>query len=323
MGERDSRDRSRGGRPFAGHCRPASDRGGAPWTAVAAAMALLTWGGEARPAKAEPPATCELERGPARTAVRVADGDSVSLDDGSEIRLAGIRTPRALDTIADAAVWPPQTEAVAALASLVLGQRIELAFTPKPRGDRYGRLSAHVFVERDGRRIWVQGHLLEQGHARVSGLFDGFACVDELMAHEQPARIARRGMWSHPAYHDRAAYRTRELMRLRGTLQLVTGRVRKVAEVRNMVLLNFGADWHDDFSVGFKVDRRVPGAQDLAAWMRALEGRRVRVRGWIDRRNGPFIEIAHRSEIEVLDDAVAGNSQPAARGESSGRSAGP
>jgi micrococcal nuclease len=38
---------------------------------------------------------------------------------------------------------------------------------------------------------------------------------------------------------------------------------------------------------------------------RALEGRRVRVRGWIERRAGPAIEVRHPSQIEVVEESEA------------------
>jgi micrococcal nuclease len=38
---------------------------------------------------------------------------------------------------------------------------------------------------------------------------------------------------------------------------------------------------------------------------RALEGRRVRVRGWIERRAGPAIEVRHPSQIEIVEEGEA------------------
>jgi hypothetical protein len=39
--------------------------------------------------------------------------------------------------------------------------------------------------------------------------------------------------------------------------------------------------------------------------LKSLERQRVRVRGFIERRNGPYIEIGHPSEIEVLADVTS------------------
>lgn len=245
---------------------------------------------------------CQLEAGPSRAVTRVIDGESLALDDGSEVKLLGILAPRALDTTATtAAIWPPERDAVATLSALVLGRSIELAFANKLRNDRYGRLLAHAFVDRDGARTWVQGHMLSQGHGRAHALAGNAACLDALLAHERPARDARLGLWSNAAYHERSAYRTRELMRLRNTFQVVAGRVRTVVEKKGVLLLNFGRDWNDDFTVGIKTGKLLLEASGGADAVRGLENRQVRVRGWIERRNGPYIELSHASEIEVLD----------------------
>ena len=42
-----------------------------------------------------------LETGPMRTVARVIDGETVALDDGTELRLIGALTPRALDAGAE------------------------------------------------------------------------------------------------------------------------------------------------------------------------------------------------------------------------------
>lgn len=244
---------------------------------------------------------CQLEAGPSRAVTRVIDGESLALDDGSEVKLLGLLAPRALDTATTVAIWPPERDAVATLSALVLGRSIELAFANKPRNDRYGRLLAHAFVDRDGARTWVQGHMVSLGHGRAHALADNAACLDALLAHERPARDARLGLWSNAAYHERAAYRTRELMRFRNTFQVVAGRVRTVVEKKGVLLLNFGRDWNDDFTVGIKTGKLSLEAPGGAEAVRALENRQVRVRGWIERRNGPYIELSHASEIEVLD----------------------
>ncbi len=64
--------------------------------------------------------------------------------------------------------------------------------------------------------------------------------------------------------------------------------------------INFTADWRSDFTivVAARARRlfRVAGL-DLAG----LEGRRIRVRGWVKSYNGPMIEATHPEQIEVID----------------------
>ncbi len=88
------------------------------------------------------------------------------LDDGKEVRLLGILAPRASDAGASPGTWPPESAQGRALADLVQGQSVSLAFAGR-RADRYDRVLAHVFTTTNGVPVWVQGQLVEQGHARA------------------------------------------------------------------------------------------------------------------------------------------------------------
>lgn len=264
---------------------------------------------------------CALSaRSTPRAVVRVVDGATLLLDDGTRVRLIGAMAPNVLDAQAatprreegegsgvpgDDMVWPPVDAARRALSDLIAGQAVVMA-TAGRASDRYGNLLAHVFVQQPGSgRLWVQGAMLTSGHARAYGMPDNYACMDALLAAEAPARSARTGLWSNSAYAIRHAWRTQELMVLRGTFQLVEGRVVKAQRVKSgWIYLNFGKDWRSDFSVAV-----APGvSRSHAAWAAGLldlEGAEVRVRGFIDRRNGPLITIEHPSQIEVLADRGA------------------
>jgi micrococcal nuclease len=204
------------------------------------------------------------------------------------------------------------TAARAALADLLVGRNVELAFAER-RSDRWGRLLAHVFIVGAAEREWVQGHLLRHGNARVDPVPDALACLSELLAHERAGMRADLGLWRNPAYRIRWADAPQRLMRLRNTFQLVEGRVRKVAVTRARVYLNFGDDWRTDFTAG--ASRRAPpfAGATLAALQR-LEGRRVRVRGWIERRNGPYVEMFHPLQVEDIDAETLPPSSGIARG---------
>jgi hypothetical protein len=162
------------------------------------------------------------------------------------------------------------------------------------RVDRHGRRLAHLFLA-DG--TWIQGELLLAGMARVYSFPDNRAVVAEMLAAEGRARRARAGIWGDRWYAVRAAD---DLVRDVGSFQLVEGRVVDAADVRGTVYLNFGADWRSDFTI--KVAKHSRKSFDAAGFdLQALEGRIVRVRGWIDAYNGPMIETTHPEQIEVLD----------------------
>jgi len=246
--------------------------------------------------------TCTLEAGPTRSVVRVIDAETVLLDDGEEVRLIGALAPRSPNMRPDASPWPPEQEAVAALRDLVAGRSVELATSGRAK-DRYGRLLAHLFLDDNGERVWVQGRLLSSGHARAYGLPESFACARELLAHERVARAAQAGQWAHAAYATRPASEAGKLLRYRNSYQIVEGSVVHVKAAKTRTYLDFGRDWRTDFSAGVdvKVLRTNPGwAKTLAA----LEGRRVEVRGWIEYRGGPYIAIEDPSQLAVIDEGA-------------------
>ena len=249
-----------------------------------------------------------LEPGPTRTVTRVLDGETVALDDGTELRLIGALAPRAIDAGAEPGMWPAEIAATEELRALLLSKTVELAFGGE-RGDRYGRLQAHAYIRDGDTRRWVQGHLLEQGLARAYTVAGNRACADALLTAERGAREARRGLWAEAVYQARPADGPSQLARSRSTFQLVEGRIAGVAQVRGMIYLNFDADWRRAFSIALRRgDRGLLGTD--GGNPKALQGRFVRVRGWIDQRsgpsNGPTIELSTAGLIEIPDEPDPG-----------------
>ncbi|WP_448190408.1 thermonuclease family protein [Azospirillum sp. sgz301742] len=251
--------------------------------------------------------TDRLAAGARGRVAAVVDGDTLDLDDGRRVRLAGIEAAKPPAGRAGERRWPLAEAATAALKELALGRTVEL------RGaggeDRYGRLLAQA-VREDG--LWLQGELLRRGHARVLTRPDARDLAPEMLAAEAESRAARRGVWRTRVYAVRAADDLEQLKRDRDSIQVVEGRVLKASKVKAQMFLNFGEDWRTDFSVHIGRD-----AQKLFAGAGvkplALEGKVVRVRGWITQRNGPLIEATHPEQIEVVGEAGAAPPSPAPR----------
>jgi endonuclease YncB( thermonuclease family) len=267
---------------------------------MGAAVAVLVLGATAH---AEP-STCRLEAGPTRTVVRVIDGETFVVDGGAEVRLAGAMSPRAGDTAASDAVLPLEETARRALEALILGNPVALAFEGR-RTDRYGRLLAQVFTRGGAGPVWVQGHMLRQGLARAHGVPESAACLDQMLSQERLAREENRGLWSEAVYRVRSAWRTGELLGLRSTYQIVEGRVAGASERGGRVYLNFGQDWRQDFTAGLDAAAAKLVVQS-GIDVRGLAGRQVRIRGWIERRGGPYVEVRHPYQIELLPAAAQG-----------------
>ncbi len=250
---------------------------------------------EEKPASAS---ACSLEAGEDRTVTNVLDGETLAVDGGTQVRLIGALAPRAFDTAGDVGHWPLAEQARLGLEQLVAGRGVRLAFAGR-RADRYGRLLAHVFVGGDDNRVWVQGEMLKRGLARAYGLEGSTQCLAELIAHEALARSERAGLWADTIYAVRSADDTAALLRLAGTFQIVEGLVAGVSSIRGATYINFAHDWRKDFTILIRAaGKRLPGA--VGTQTDALQGRRIRVRGWIERRGGPMMAINHPAEIQLL-----------------------
>ncbi|MHA1113525.1 MAG: thermonuclease family protein [Alphaproteobacteria bacterium] len=253
-----------------------------------AALILLVLPVSAGTAAAEPLVAAGTGR-----AVEIVDGDTLVLEDGRSVRLVGIQAPKLPLGRAGFKAWPLGETAKAALAELTMGRVLTLSHGGARR-DRYGRVLAHL-RDADGR--WIQGDMLARGLARVYSFADNRALMAEMLAREGAARAAGRGIWAHPFYAVRAAGAAGRHI---GGFELVEGRVLAAARVRARVYLNFGPDWRTDFTVSLDAGARrlfaKAGVDPLS-----LEGKRIRVRGWIRSYNGPMIEATHPEQIEVLE----------------------
>ena len=164
--------------------------------------------------------------------------------------------------------------------------------------DRYGRLVAFAFVAGGGPSL--QQALLAAGEAMVSARVGDKACAAALLATERAARGARRGLWADPNFAPLPAENLKELAVKRGQFALVEGRVLSVHESGATIYVNFGPRWTRDFTViVLKRQQRAFAAAGVAT--KSLEGRRIRVRGWIELRGGPVIEAFTPEQIELLE----------------------
>jgi micrococcal nuclease len=243
------------------------------------------------------PATAHLPPGLAVQAPVQAqaaiDSDTLRLADGRELRLVAIVGVKAGSGDADGARHALAEAGRALLERLAAGRRLDLAFNARS-SDRYGRVLAHAATA-DG--TWLQGEMLRAGLARVATSAETRAGAAEMLALEDEARRARRGLWAH------AGWRVREAATLSArdadSFLIVRGTVQSVANVKGRTYLNFGDDWRSDFTVAI-----APAALKLCRSAgldpAALAGKSLRVRGWVKSQNGPLIDLTHPEQIEVL-----------------------
>jgi len=210
----------------------------------------------------------------------VNTGDRLALADGRSLRLASIETPATGELAARAKL---------ALEKLVTGKTLELRYAGNA-SDREGRVVAALFA--GGR--WVQRELVRRGLARVHGAADNRLGLTALLAAEDAARKARRGLWRRSAYAVREAD---DAARDAGTWQIVAGTVADAALVEDGAWLDFGPDRHTGFGVHISREA-LKLARAAGLDPNGLKGARVRVRGFIDGTRRPTIEVTFPEQIE-------------------------
>jgi hypothetical protein len=182
-----------------------------------------------------------------------------------------------------------------ALTAILAGRDVRLGGeddTP----DRYGRQAAFVWLLPNG--TLVQQELLTEGEAIVSADVNDKECAAALLAAEASAREAKRGIWADPAVIKNTES-PGDILAGIGRFTLVEGKVLSVRQAGATTYLNFGRNWTRDFAV--TIPRRAL-ANLAAAGLepKALEYKRIRVRGVVEARTGPRIEVVRAGQIELL-----------------------
>ena len=203
------------------------------------------------------------------------DGRSFRLADGREIRLAGIE--------------PVAPDAAKAGRAAALSAIIDAP-------DRYGRQSAFVFLA--GSDTPVQSGLLAEGAALFSSEITDKACATSLLAAEAEARQAQKGAWTGSAVIKNAES-TDDILSGIGRFMLVEGKVLSVRQAGATTYLNFGRRWTRDFAVTIS-RRNMPAVESAGMTLKSLENRQIRIRGWVEARPGPRIEVMRAGQIEIL-----------------------
>lgn len=230
---------------------------------------------------------CKLTLIGVATVATVRDGRTLVLDDGREVRLAGIE---ATDGRRDA------------LQSLVGGRNVRLERLG-PEHDRYGRLVALIYTDdKTGNNNGpsIQQTMLEQGQARVAARIGDKACAAVLLRAERAARAVRRGLWADPNFAPLRSQDTVRISGVRGQFTIIEGKVLSVRETSATIYLNFGHRWTRDFTVTIPKRSRREFA-DAGVDPKQLEGRLIRIRGWIEQRSGPVLEVVAPEQIELTE----------------------
>jgi len=174
--------------------------------------------------------------------------------------------------------------------------------------DRWGGFGvvADVAVARGDAKeqcVNVQAWLLGQGLARLrpeSANEPAPAGLQAWRKAEAAARAARLALWADPAYAPLPADLPQAILRREGRFVIVEGAVTSINERPGQTWLNFGSRWSEDMTVSApaRIWRMVKRSGLTVA---RLQGRVVRVRGIVESRGGPMIELASPAELEIAE----------------------
>ncbi len=297
---------------FAFHCldgppgparRPGRSRP-AVWRAAIALAGLVITASSAA-------AACQGKNGGESTVTAINAGETLILEDGRAVHLAGVLTPKRARSGPEA---DARTKMETALASLVLGRKVSLHLDERER-DRYGRVLAQIMMhDETGKPSWLQAQLVGAGLVRVMSSESNRMCVKALLAIESTARETKTGLWGSGFFAVRRADAEDVLYRLARNYEIVEGRVSNVAHIKDRTYINFGENWRRDFTAfipsGRGRDFQVAGGQAAGetinqSKLMTLKGRHIRVRGWLKNYNGPSITVTHPEQIEILDQNAA------------------
>ena len=282
----------------------------------AGSAALILGPGMGRgPAFAAPKAAQKAGPAECRPGAAFADGVA-ALGPRGEIRLvSGARV------LLDSIRWPEDDAAAQAARSWLEARRGRpLSLTPKGEPDRWGRRRVEARDLSDDASPDLAGGLVAAGLALVDPGEGDTLCRPALLALEQEPRDAGAGIWGAAPVSatDGEALRARA-----GRFAVVTGRIRHVGERTARTYLDFVRKGEDGLTatVSKRTWRRLAERGLTAA---ALDGRVVRLRGLVEIRRGPMLDVVAAETLELLpapQEAPAPERQMATGGDERGERA--
>lgn len=218
---------------------------------------------------------------------------TVKLEDGRFIHLAGLN-------FADLEFYDPGDLSITAMHILndfLKDRKVTIYQTKSADKGRKNRMDHHIaHLVRTDNNVWVQGMLLSLGVARVRTTPYNPDMAKQMLPIENTARKSKSGMWD---IEEHSVLTPEQAKKHIGTYQIVEGVVNTVSMRKNKLYLNFGQNWRDDFTVAisaFNLKKFTKQKLNPQQW----NGKRIRIRGWIESYNGPYMDIDHPERFEAV-----------------------
>ncbi len=226
---------------------------------------------------------------------KIVDPLRVQLQDGRIVQLAGIDIPDN-DPVRPG---PLASQAFDELQRLLMNKQATLYQTKNEGEGRRNRMGHYLgHLETHDGKFWVQGFLLKNGLARIQPGQENIEMATHMLALENEAIKHKRGLWATDKFGVLTTETAESAM---NGWAIVEGKITKTGMANNVSFLNFGEDWRKDFTIGLEGEvRRQMAKRGLDAM--ALVGKNIRVRGWMESYNGPYIKLSNAIWLEILPD---------------------
>jgi endonuclease YncB( thermonuclease family) len=255
---------------------------------VSAAMSL------AAISRAEAQQLCPVAGNERVAVVSVDEQLELALSDGRVLRVAGVEPVRPTPDNPDS-----DTAARDALRAAV---RDGLDIVTLARPDRWGRIPVFAFLPPSSTPISgrsLAAWLLARGDGRFMPEREANICRSIFLDAENAARAARHGLWDDPYYAVIAATDSNGFAEKAATNVIVEGRVTDIDVRPKRIYLLFESRGSGGFAVTL-LQRDVRIFDGAGFGFHALVGQRIRVRGLLDLRFGPQIEVSEPDAIEIV-----------------------
>jgi hypothetical protein len=152
--------------------------------------------------------------------------------------------------------------------------------------------------------------IIDAGFARYDASVANDPCRGVLLAAEARARASALGLWADPYYAVIAAGDRDSLAEKAGSTVIVEGRVTGLKVRKPLITLYFAPRRGAEFSVTV-LPRDGKAFAAAQARLAGLTGQDIRVRGLLDTRFGPQVEISELNALEVVSQgqSVAGSAE--------------
>lgn len=224
---------------------------------------------------------------------KIIDPLRVEIDGKKIVQLVNISIP-------DFDLYDPNDRALAAQAFLtdfLLNKKVRLYQRRHDKKGLQNRMGYDlVHLQRADDNAWVQGTMLLNGYATIRPSAINVEMAAEMIDLEQKAQKAQTGLWKDSAYETYTSENAEKAIK---SWAVIEGTIKASAIIRNTVYLNFGDNWKTDFTTGLESKVRREMAKHNIDPL-SLTHTNVRVYGWVEDRNGPYISLLAPEWLHIL-----------------------